>query len=87
MRVDEEIDDIHRSLCVFFARLRGVSSCGLLFIIAQECAVTNQSQTSPTGSTQSVRRSDDDGVANLHKSSICAYGRVRGEVVFGPVVR
>ena len=71
--VDEEIDDIHGSLCVF---LRGCAG-SVRVACFPSCATnvplrTNHRLPTVYAVCAAVRRR----VANLHKSSICAYGRV-----------
>lgn len=56
--VDEEIDDIHRSLCVVLRGCAGSVRVACFSIVRNECAVANQSQTT-NGSMQCAPQCDD----------------------------
>ena len=56
--VDEEIDDIHRSLCVVLRGCAGSVRVACFSIVRNECAVANQSQTT-NGSMQCASQCDD----------------------------
>lgn len=56
--VDEEIDDIHRSLCVVLRGCAGSIRVACFSIVRNECAVANQSQTT-NGSMQCASQCDD----------------------------